>query len=180
MALYYAYQQNKNSEETIKDTKKSIDQEIINRQLSLLPKLHYIIDVRTELESYLSDLKKIKNDLERSIQNKDHNILKKVSNSHIMEPEDLDIVESFFKTMPEWLQEIQISGCQYYYNLMCNLKFLYKNEKGDLSFAETVLDRANESIDAIEELLSYISDMVPGVILRAPASLSASRFFRKH
>jgi predicted MPP superfamily phosphohydrolase len=179
VALYFTYKQSKISEITIKETIKSINQDTINRQLTFLSKIHYIINVQNTLEKWLKELKKIKKDVENSISLKNGDILKKISEQHIKAPNELGIEKSVFEKMPEWLGQIQMSGCQYYYNTMCVLDHLYKNDTAKFDYAQKLLPRICESIYSIEKLLSYISDMIPEVILTTPASISDFKFFRK-
>jgi hypothetical protein len=179
IALYFTIKQNKIAQLALKETRVSIDREETNRQISLLPKFEYIIEVRTELEAWKRNLNELTEELLASLKTKKLIELKKTSTYNIKNPTDLRLSKYQYDNMPDWLSQLWLSGAQYYYSGLGSIDFLGEDKNYKDSLAHSLIERANDSSQSIEELLNYISDMVPEVILNTPASVQNREFFRR-
>ena len=158
-------------------TKKNIDDAKIQRQLEVLPKLSWVIQVRVDLESWEKDLQKRINALQQSINREDSQMLKKGSDTKIKSPKDLALHKYSYSNMPSWLRELRVSGAQYYYDAIAPLDAVYKNGNPDYNYIQSwINERGKDSLNAISKLLEYVEDMVPNVILNTPASISNESF----
>jgi hypothetical protein len=159
-------------------TKQSIDDAKTQRQLEVLPKFRWIIQVRTSLETWGKDLQKRINVLKDGIREKNDKKLIMASHTKIKGPEDLSLSKYSYENMPSWLGELWVSGAQYYYNAIAPLASMCNGDKPNYAFAESwVNERGNDSLRAILQLMKYFDDMVPVVILNMPASISDDKFF---
>ena len=178
VALGFTVYQARLSEKALLETRKSIEQEKINRQLSLLPKHEWIIQVNTELRIWQETLEKNSGKLTEAINNKDESILKDLSQLRIKKPSDLNLSINQYKEMPSWLSQIWISGAQCYYQGLGSMLYLHKGGKPDYILAELLITNCNEMSSSLATLREYISDMIPEVILNTPASINSREFFR--
>lgn len=160
------------------ETRKSIDQEKMNRQISMLPKFDWIIQVDVELNQWQKELKKRSARLKEAMEKKDSTILEELSKSRTNRPSDLRLSKYEYDHMPDWLAQLWLSGAQYYYDAMASMQALYKDGKAEFGLAELLLQRSVECSHSISELRGYIADMVPDVILETPASVNNAEFFR--
>jgi len=163
---------------TLIETKKSIDQEKVNRQISLLPKFEYIIEVEVELKYWQEELETRSKKLKKAFMKKDSTILEELSKTKTRSPSDLRLSKYQYDHMPDWLSQLWLSGAQYYFDAMASMQFLYKDSKGEFGLAEILFRRCDESSYSIAELRGYISNMIPDVILKTPASTRNSEFFK--
>lgn len=160
-------------------TKKSIDDAKTQRQLEILPKFTWVIEVQVQLEHWKKDLQERKDLLQKGLDKKDAVIIKNASDTRIKSPKDLSLNKFLYDNMPSWLRELWMSGAQYYYDAIAPLPYAYKDEKPNYSYAQSWLsERSEDSLQAISKLLEYLEDMVPPVILNTPASLSDKDFLR--
>ena len=178
VALGFTIRQAQLAKEALLDTRKSIEQDKVNRQLTLLPKFEWIIQVNVELEMWQKDLEEKSKKLSEALRNKDESILKELSSIRTKQPSDLNLSRYQYEKMPEWLSQLWISGAQYYYSGLGSMEYLYKDNKPSYTLAEMLVQRNNQSSHAIKSLREYISDMIPEVILETPASVSNRDFFR--
>lgn len=178
VALGFTIYQARLTRETLIETRKSIDQEKVNRRISLLPKFDWIIQVEVELKQWQEELETRSKKLKDAFENKDSSILEELSKTKTRSPSDLRLSRYQYEKMPDWLSQLWLSGAQYYFDAMASMQFLYKNNKGEFGLAEMLFQRCDESVYSIAELRKYISDMVPEVILETPASTRNSEFFR--
>jgi hypothetical protein len=178
VALGFTIYQARLTRETLIETKKSIDQEKLNRQISLLPKFDWIIQVEVELEHWQGDLETRSKKLKEAFVKKDSSILEELAKTKTKSPGDLRLSRYQYEKMPDWLSQLWLSGAQYYFDAMASMQFLYRDNKGEFSLAEMLFYSCDRSSASIAELREYISDMVPEVILKTPASTSNSEFFR--
>lgn len=177
IVLLYVIHQNRLANESLRATKKSIDDSKRQRQLEILPKFTWVIKVQGDLQRWGEDLKEKQDNLLIALINRDKNILKELSDNYIKNPKDLMIDKFLYDRMPPWLKEIWMSGAQYYYDAMASMQYLFEEKNiPRYSLAETLKDRCADSEEAINILLKYIKDMVPPVILNTPASLSDNNF----
>lgn len=172
IALCFTIYQVKIARESLKETRKGIDQEVRNRQISLLPKFEWIIQVDTELSFWEKELRKESNELKEL--HKSNNFTKIDTNKRLIKnPRDLDLSKFQYENMPEWLSQLWLSGAQYYYNAIALSDINYL-KNADL--VKMRYERCDRSVSAIRKLRNYINNMVPDVILETPASLRNSEF----
>ena len=178
VALGFTVYQARLTRDTLLETKKSIDQEKVNRQISLLPKFEYIIEVDVKLKHWQEDLEKRSSKLKEAFAKKDHSILEELSKTKTRSPNDLGLSKYQYDNMLDWLSQLWFSGAQYYYDAMASMQFLHKDGEGEFDLTEMLYQRCDSSAYSIAELRSYISGMIPQVILETPASTRNSEFFR--
>lgn len=178
IALGFTVYQARLTRDTLLETKKSIDQEKVNRQISLLPKFEYIIEVDVELMHWQEELETRSKKLKEAFARKDSKILEDLSKTKTKNPSDLRLSRYQYEKMPDWLSQLWLSGAQYYYDAMASMQFLYKDDNGEFGLAEMLYQRCDGSAYSIKELRAYISGMIPEVILETPASTRNSEFFR--
>jgi len=179
IALTIVIYQTSIAKRTLTITKKSIDDAKTQRQLEILPKFTWVIEVQAQLEHWKKDLWERKDKLQKGLNEKNAEIVKDASNTRIKSPKDLSLNKFLYDNMPSWLRELWMSGAQYYYDAIAPLPYVYKDEKPNYSYAQSWLnERSEDSLQAISKLLEYLKDMVPQVILNTPASLSDKDFLR--
>ncbi len=160
-------------------TKKSIDEAKTQRQLEILPKFTWVIEVQVQLEYWKKDLQGKKDMLQKGVDKKDEDMFKKASDTRIKSPKDLSLNRFLYDNMPSWLRELWMSGAQYYYDAIAPLPYVYKDAIPNYSYTQSwIKKRSEDSLRAISKLLEYLEDMVPPVILNTPASLSDEDFLR--
>jgi len=179
LALIFTIYQSYLSKQALAETKKSIDQEKINRQISLLPKVEWIIQVDVQLKMWQEKSEENYKKLTGALADKDDEVLKKLSNKHIKKPSDLVLSKYQYEKMPEWLSQLWLSGAQYYYEGLGSMESLYEDGKPNYGLAKMLVQNCGESSYALGQLRTYISDMVPQVILDTPASINSGEFFRR-
>lgn len=180
VALGFTIYQSNLTKKALLETKKSIEQDKINRQLTLLPKEGWIIQVRVELEHWQKELEEKSIKLKNALIKNDTSILTELSNARIKKPDDLSLSKFQYDKMPAWLSEIWLSGAQYYYDAIASTSspYINTNEQGKTTLIKMLSDRCDKNSSAIKELIGYISDMIPEVILETPASVNNSEFFK--
>lgn len=179
IALIVVIYQTRIAKRSLTITKKSIDDAKTQRQLEILPKFTWVIEVQVKLESWKKDLQERKNILLKGVDKKNAEMVKKASDTRIKSPKDLSLNKFLYDNMPSWLRELWMSGAQYYYDAIAPLPYVYKDEKPNYDYAQSWLnERSEDSLQAISKLLEYLEDMVPPVILNTPASLSDKDFLR--
>jgi hypothetical protein len=99
-------------------TGKSIDDAKTQRQLEILPKFTWVIEVQVQLEHWKNDLQKRKDKLQKGLNEKNAEIVKDASDTRIKSLKDLSLNKFLYDNMPSWLRELWMSGAQYYYNAM--------------------------------------------------------------
>jgi hypothetical protein len=179
LALVFVVYQTWLAKKSFEAAKYSISREHMRRQLETLPKFNFVIQVEMDLTRWADDLNKKRKKLELSLKRKDGNILKELSNTETRTPKDIGLNKFPYENMPAYLRELWMSGVQYYFNAMVVMQCLWKEGDGpQFSLAEDLKYRCIESEDAIADLLGYLSNIVPPVILNTPASLSDNDFLR--
>lgn len=178
LALGFTIYQAKLSKQALLETKKSIDQEKVNRQIALLPKVEWIIEVDVQLKIWQETSEENYKKLTGALADKNGEALKELSNKCIRKPSDLKLSKYQYEKMPEWLSQLWLSGAQYYYEGLGSMESLYKDGKPNYGLADMLVRNCAESSYALEQLRTYISDMVPQVILDTPASINSGEFFR--
>ena len=177
IALIVVICQTRIAKQALTITKQSIDESKTQRQLELLPKFTWVIEVQVKLEHWKKELEKKKEILQRGVKEKKDELFKQASDTRIKSPKDMSLNRVLYDNMPLWLCTLWISGAQYFYDAIAPLSYVYKDEKPNYDYAHSwINERCNDSIYAITKLLEYLEDMVPTVILNTPASLSDSSF----
>lgn len=178
-ALLFVILQTWLAKQSLNETRKSINDAKIERQLEILPKFAWVMEVQVRLEYWRKNLQEKQAKLQLALSQKNDNILKELSNNNIKNPKDLALNKFLYDNMPPWLREIWISGARYYYDAVASMQYLYQEDGiAEYSLAETLRNQCMESERSISVLLEYIKDMVPSVILNTPASLSDKDFLR--
>lgn len=179
IALIVVIYQTHIAKQSLATTKKSIDDAKTQRQLEILPKFTWVIEVQVQLEHWKKDLQERKGLLQKGMVEKNNEMFQKASDTRIKSPKDLSLNKFLYDNMPVWLRELWMSGTQYYYDAIAALPYVYKDEKPNYNYAESwIKERSEDSLQAISKLLEYLKDMVPPVILNTPASLSDEDFLR--
>jgi cell division protein FtsL len=180
VTLLFVVHQTRLAKSALNATKQSIDDAKAQRQLEILPKFTWVIQVRVALEIWKKDLQDKQVKLKQAIIENNEDIFKELSGIRVKKSKDLALNRFLYDNMPSWLREIWMSGAQYYYNAIASMQFLWQKDDKSLHrvLAEGLVGRCAESEGAIDTLLIYIKDMVPSVILDTPASLSDEDFLR--
>lgn len=160
------------TKKALAEAQKSIELTKISKQIEILPRLNFIIDVEMFLSKWNNDIKEIIN----LIKKKDVEKIIDFSKKSITRQGLID--KYLYEKMPAWLAVIYETGAQYYYNSSCLYKYLWDEENRKLRNPDDYLLRFEESAYYLETLLQYIKDEVPEVFLNAPASLSTRDFFK--
>lgn len=177
IALIVVIYQTRIAKQSLTTTKKSIDDAKTQRQLEILPKSTWVIEVQVQLEYWKKDLKEKRDLLQKGVDEKNDEMFQKASDTRIKSPKDLSLNKFLYDNMPAYLRELWMSGAQYYYNAIAPLPYVYKDENPNYSYAESwIKERGEDSLQAISKLLEYLKDMIPSVILNTPASLSDEDF----
>jgi hypothetical protein len=179
LALIFVITQTLITKRALNAARQSIDNARLTRQLELLPKYTWVIQVQVNLEHWQKDLSEKKERLQRAINNGNDEILKELSGGRIKASKDLSLNRFLYEKMPSWLREIWMAGAQYYYNAVASMQFLWRNEKErtySYALAKDLQGACDESEKAIGILINYIQDLIPTVILNAPASRTDEDF----
>ncbi len=179
IALIVVIYQTRIAKRSLNLTTKSIDDAKIERQLEVLPKFSWIIEVQVHLEHWKKDLEERKDMLQKGVDNKNNEMIEQASDTRIKNPKDLSLNRFLYDNMPSWLRELWMSGAQYYYDAIAPLSYVHKNKKPNYDYSQSWIDeRGEDSLQAISKLLEYLNGMIPPVILNTPASLSDKDFLR--
>lgn len=157
----------------------SIDEDKRARQLSMISKISWVIEVQIRLDRWLKELRALKRDTLSALENGNEDTLKRIAESVPRTPNDarVRVRKLLYEHMPDFLREIMMSGAQYYYDAMSPASFLWTEDKGaNWDYASSIQKRYNESITALRELKKLIAEAVPGVLLETPASLDDREF----
>lgn len=154
------------------------------RELEILPKMHFVIHVQLRLEEWKEKVQNIKEQLEIAVENQNHQALKEISSLGRITPKGL-VVRFMYEECPDWLSEVYITGAKYYYYVAAPLKDVWdeKENKGRMflceknnEYSDSIIERCDESIYYLNQLLKYIEDAIPSVFLNSPESLADSKF----
>lgn len=179
LALLFVVYQTRLSKQALKTTRQSVDDARKQRQLEILPKFAWIMEVRGALENWKKDLETIQEKLKNVTAENNKKILKEMLETPVKKPKDLALSRSLYDNMPSWLREIWTSGAQYYYDAIVPVQNLKKTDESlSLNSIESLKSKCAESEKALVVLLSFIRDTVPSVIFNTPASLSNEDFLK--
>ena len=179
IALAIAIYQSVLARRSLEAAKKSIDEDKRARQLSIVPKMSWVIEVQMRIDAWLIDLNKIRSETKRAVMERNEDLLKKIATKAIVNPVDIPLrIDKFvYENMPDHLVLIMMSGAQYYYDAVSPTHSLWTKEKGGWwEYANSIDERYIDSINALEELKRLISEMVPAVLLETPASIDDRKF----
>lgn len=182
VALFIAIYQSILSRHSLDAAKKSIDEDKRSRQLSMIPKMSWFIEVQIRLDKWHNELEDMKNKTYEASQNNNGNLLKNIACSAPKHPNDITmrIDPLIYENMPGPLNEIMMSGAQYFFDAASPTIFLWTIEKGpNWKYAVSIHERYDESILALKKLKKLISEMIPEVLLQTPASIKTSDFLKK-
>lgn len=174
--LIVAYQTSLNRKSLLL-TKQSIDEDRKTRQIELLPRAHFIFEVQYHLKKWLEDIENTTRALQDAFNNRDLELLKKISEKALKSPKGL--VDKFsYEKGPRWLSEIWLASAQYYYDFNIPLRDLWNERKQEpfWDLAPDLIDRGKEHSQHISNLLGYISQTVPESYASAPAGITDSKF----
>jgi hypothetical protein len=138
--------------------------------ISLLPRMHFIIHARSKMEDWIKTLSEAENIMKRVLDNQDPHLLPQLQRLGLDTPANM-IDKPMFELGPDWLSTLLAAAAQYHYSTAGNLNFLsrYKDDKACFRATTDMIGRCRDSIYAIKEILGYINDMIPKVILDCPA-----------
>ena len=91
IALIVVIYQTRIAKRSLTITKKSIDDAKTQRQLEILPKFTWVIEVQVHLERWKKDLQEKRDILQEGIDKKDDDMFKKASDTRIKGPKDLSL-----------------------------------------------------------------------------------------
>lgn len=178
-ALVISIYQSKLSRASLNAAIKSINEDKRSRQLSMLPKYSWVIEVQVMIERWISELEKIKQKTLDAKKHQNIELIKEAARAGLKQPMDVAINKSVYDNLPDSLREIMMAGAQYYYNTMAPISHLWTEAKGpDWNYASSIQERIDDSIYGLNELKKLIAEMIPTVILNTPATLSDKDFIR--
>ncbi|MDP2919666.1 MAG: hypothetical protein Q8O43_05585 [Dehalococcoidia bacterium] len=163
------------SQSTVKESQRS-------KELANLPRAFVMLEVRCNLEGWKKDLEYLvshQKEIERMINQSDSAIT--FPSDYWRGKLDRMISKSLYDVIPEWLREMLISGAQYYADCMLYKETLCAasdDKSRRILLFRGMVERANHGLAAINEMLDYMSDILPRWYLQAPASLKDEEFFR--
>jgi len=178
LALLVVIYQTRLTKSSLLATKESVDDAKRKRQLEILPKFNWVIQVKVDLEGWRENLQKAQRQLQNAVKEKDQNIFKVLAASKLKGPKDLGLNRFAYDNMPSWLREIWMAGAQYYYDAMSSLPYVWRKDEPDYNFANSWIEKKGTALQSISTLLGLLEDMIPTVMLNAPASLSDEDFLK--
>ncbi len=177
LALLFVIYQTWLAKRSLSATRESLNEAKLERQLEVLPKFGWVIQVQADLEKWQKDLLEKQQQLEEAVRKTNGTVLRNIAEKSPKQPRELGLRKIVYDNMPSWIREIWISGAQYYYDAASPLLFVWRDGVPNFEYAEKwISERGEDSKKAISTLLKYTEDMVPPVILNTPASLSERDF----
>jgi hypothetical protein len=171
-----AYQTHLNRK-ALEAARSSIELSIKAAQIEMLPKAGWAIHVRVKLKIWIDDLTKDVEQTKKASEKQDSNLMKHLSDNGLKSPKGL--VEKYsYEHAPNWLSLVLMSGAQYYYDAKIAQINLYDNNNGlpKFDFILPFIERCENSLKGLNDLLKIINDIVPEVYLNCPARLNNSEF----
>ncbi|HOP08465.1 MAG TPA: hypothetical protein PLF13_14425 [candidate division Zixibacteria bacterium] len=147
-------------------------------QVNMLPSAGWLIDITCKFNSWIKNLNDTINICRNIELTKDANHLEKLANDSSIYCTGL-LHSQFRKHAPLWLINIGIAGAQYYYNAKSLQTCLWLPSKNTPNFEliPPFIQRCEDSIYWLNELLTFLDDVIPKAYLNAPASINEDRFF---
>ena len=157
--------------------KKTIDDDIKTRQLSMLPEMYRVILVQTGIKQWTAKIEEMKNKTITALKDKNAELIKNVSINSPKTVKDVRANSYIDENTPKALRQILLSGAQYYYDAAAPARHLWReNNQADWSYASAIIERYDDTLSALKKLNDLLIDMVPGVILDTPASINDRDF----
>ena len=155
----------------------SIELSMKTMQIEMLPKAGWAIEVRVKLQMWIDDLKKVTELSKTALAKQDAILMKRVCNAGIRSPQGL-VRKYLYEHVPNWLSIILITGAQYYYDAKANQRYLWREEENTpwYDFIPSFVERCEDSLRGLNELLTFLDNMIPDVYLNSPASLKDRDF----
>jgi hypothetical protein len=148
--------------ESIKLTKTS-------RQLEILPRAYFVIEVQIRIEYWQENLTKMIKWL-KSGKPED---IKQLNGLAPKTPEGM-VEKYLYDKMPDWLAEIWMTGAQYYYDSTASLRLIKDGNNNEI-----YIQNCQDSLVRLKQLLTYIKDEIPDVFLQRPASIRDRDFLKE-
>jgi len=176
-ALFLSAYQTWLTRESLLAAKYALDLSRKQEHLGLLPRMHFILDAKVKMENWLKILSEAEGIMNRALEAKDPHLLPQLERLGLDTPKDM-IDKFMYEKSPEWLSTLLVTAAQYHYTTACNFRSLsrFKDDETYFSFTADLLNRCRESISAIKEILGYLEDMIPDVVLNSPASINDDKF----
>ena len=162
---------------TLDATRESIDLSRKVRELEMLPRANFVINVQNDLIKWNKEFQDTIDVLYTIYSKQDKVGLKSIAQKGLKSPKGL-INKYLYEHCPNWLAVIWVTGAQYYYNAKAPQCELWndRTDEPNFSFIEMMITRYQESIKGISELLVYVGEIVPNAYLESPASINDDSF----
>lgn len=147
-------------------------------ELSSLPDIDILLEVKVYLERWKDDLRSIVEDRQLIIDRIDLHDSTIGSEYGFESPKGL-INRAMYDHCLPWLQRVLEAAAQYYFNAKSTAFYLDPERGRDfaLGMLESAIERADVGNMRISEMLTYIDSRTPSWYLESPASLNVSHFF---
>jgi len=179
-AVGIAIWQSKLARESLDVAKKTIEDDIKARQMSMLPEIYRVILVQTGIKQWIAKIEEMKNKTAIALKDKNEDLIKSISESCPKTTKEVGVNSYIDEDTPKALKQILISGAQYYYDAAAPARHLWREDKqADWAYASAIVERYNDSLIALKKLNDLIADTVPSVILNTPASINDGDFLQK-
>lgn len=181
ITLIIVIYQTRLSREGFQLSKTSFDKDKRIREMSIVPKMHYVIYVQIQIEKWIDRIKVVKEEMELALKDGNNRALEHVASQGLKTCKGI-VNKFYYENSPDWLSEIYMTGAKYYYYVfapICELwdyngnegRMFLLEEKGD-----SLIDRCDESEFHLRKLLEYIDDSVPSIFTEAPDSIPDDKF----
>ena len=177
LALYQA----KLSRESLNAATVAIQDDRRTRQIAALPQMDWVIQVQVKLEIWRKQIEKAKRSIVSASAEQDADALRHIADKAPKSPSQVGVSRREYEEIPDYLRQILMSGAQYYYDAAAPVNSVWSTTKNqpNWEYAQEIIDRLDESINALQELHALIKDMLPGVISETPASLNDQDFVKE-
>ena len=154
------------------------------REMSIVPKMHFVIHVKIQIEKWIENIKNIREEMELAVKDNNDKALKQISKRGLKSCKGL-VDKFYYEKSPDWLAEIYMASAKYYYSAYAPISNLWdeKENKGRLyalvknsEYSETLIDRCNETEMQLTKLLGYINNVIPNVLMEVPESISDDKY----
>lgn len=176
-AVGIAIWQSKLARESLDVAKKTIEDDIKTRQMSMLPEMYSVILVQTGIKQWVEKIEEIKNKTATAFKDKNADLIKSISESCPKTAKDVRVNSYIDEKTPKALKQVLLSGAQYYYDAVAPARNIWKEEgRADWVYASGIIERYDGSLVALKKPNDLLVGMVPEVILNSPASINDSDF----
>lgn len=181
ITLAIVFYQTKLSKKGFQLSKTSFDTDKKIREMSIVPKMYFVLHVQLKIEEWIYNIQKLKEEMEIALKDNNENALENIANKGLKTCKGL-VNKFYYEKNPDWLSEIYIAGAKYYYYVFAPISGLWdeKNKKGRMNLlnwdGDSLIARCDESEAHLKKLLEYINDFVPEVFKEVPDSISDYKF----